>query len=255
MKHFFNFLLISNQQKKSFPSIFKRIKINQQLNILTKYFSQQIIYPAATRNSAPILEVLSGILSKTIPNQKLLEISSGSGQHTAYFAPHFPNIEFQPTEYDPGLLGSIEAYAKTSKNIYAPVIIDIRENYKNWNFSRFNPNLLTKIGDLTEQFDYILNINMIHISPFSCTERLFWNASHLLKRDGYLITYGPYAVDGVIKPQSNIDFDRSLRERNPEWGLRDIADLKVLGDRNGLAFQKYVDMPANNKICIWKKKV
>lgn len=37
----------------------------------------------------------------------LLEISSGSCQHKSYFATHFPNIDFQPTEINIRLFETI----------------------------------------------------------------------------------------------------------------------------------------------------
>ena len=41
-----------------------------------------------------------------------------------------------------------------------------------------------------------------------------------------LVTYGPYAQDGVLTPESNQQFDRTLRSRDPSWGIRDIVELR-----------------------------
>lgn len=228
--------------------------------VILKCFRKQN-YPAAQRNSGPILKVLQTVVDQNRPNLKLLEISSGSGQHTAYFAPHFPNITFQPSEYDTSLLESIQGWADDSpgKNICSPLHIDITLPYTKWgiNPSSSGPYLNGDHNEhfmyLANQLDYILNINMIHISPFECTKGLFQNSSDLLKTNGLLITYGPYGIDGKITPQSNVDFDRSLRRSDPRWGVRDLAMLSEFCKQFGFELQKYVDMPANNKTCIWKK--
>ena len=62
-------------------------------------------------------------------------------------------------------------------------------------------------------------------------------------------------LDDIIEADSNRSFDRSLRGMNEEWGLRDIRDLVWEAAREGLELSKIVDMPANNKMLIFKKTV
>lgn len=42
----------------------------------------------------------------------------------------------------------------------------------------------------------VININMIHISPYACTEGLFACAAEVLRPGGFLFCYGPYNKDG-----------------------------------------------------------
>ncbi|KAK4884670.1 hypothetical protein RN001_000941 [Aquatica leii] len=203
--------------------------------------SQKIQYPASERNKQPILEVLQ----KHIPTNtqgNLLEIASGTGQHASFFAEHFPKLIFHPSEYDYSLFASLRAYAKDTptKNVRDPIEIDVTTPYTSWNLSH-------------QHYDYILNINMIHISPYSSTIGLFQNCSKLLKPNGLMIMYGPYACDGVIIPESNINFDRGLRMQNKEWGLRDIQDLKSLAAINNMELIEKYNLPANNMCLIWKQ--
>lgn len=44
--------------------------------------------------------------------------------------------------------------------------------------------------------DLVMNINMIHISPWSATVGLMKVAGEMLKPGGRLYLYGPYRVDG-----------------------------------------------------------
>lgn len=203
-----------------------------------------MIYPAASRNKEPILKVLQRFIENKEQNGDVtfLEISSGSGQHIAHFAPQFTHVKFQPSEFDESLLGSITYYANECKshNVLQPVLIDIQKNLSTFGFSE-------------NSIDYIYNANMIHISPYECTIGLFENAGKYLKPDGLLFTYGPYGKNGIVTPESNVRFNETLISRDPSWGIRDLCDLEKLAGINNLKLIEEVDMPANNKTLIWQK--
>ncbi|KAL5280272.1 hypothetical protein ACFFRR_004318 [Megaselia abdita] len=206
--------------------------------------SRKQTHPSADRNSKPILEILQKVFDTKTPGLKLLEISSGHGQHTGFFCEFFPNIRFQPTEHDQSLLPSIEAYAKdaSNKNVEKPFQLDVTQDFHNWTV-KFEES----------SFDYMMNINMIHITPIECSEGLFRNAGRLLKPGGFLVTYGPYAENGVLEPESNVAFDQNLKSRNPSWGIKDIKDLKEIARTNGIEFKEYFNMPSNNKTIVWQR--
>ncbi|KAG7281996.1 hypothetical protein CRUP_003054 [Coryphaenoides rupestris] len=186
--------------------------------------------PAAERNKGPILAVLRDCVDAGKP-LRALEVSSGSGQHVAHFAQALRNI-------------TIEAYRAHYRldTVKPPVHLDASSPCETW--GSIQP----------ESLDLVVNINMIHISPVTCTEGLFKGAGQILKPQGILLTYGPYAVNGQITPESNVNFDYSLRQRNPAWGLRDISLLSSMAQKSGLFLEKVVDMPANNKCLIFRKE-
>ncbi|KAI4832181.1 hypothetical protein KUCAC02_015156 [Chaenocephalus aceratus] len=190
---------------------------------------------AAERNKEPILAVLQESVN-TGRHLQALEISSGTGQHVTHFAQSLRNIVWQPSEFDRQSLASIEAYRAHYQlpNVRPAIHLDASLPYQEH-----------RSGG---------HINMIHISPMACSEGLFKGAGAVLKPQGLLMTYGPYAVNGQIAPQSNIDFDYSLRQRNPEWGLRDISFLGSIAEKSGLFLEKVMDMPANNKCLLFRKE-
>ncbi|XP_054154335.1 methyltransferase-like 26 [Oppia nitens] len=206
-------------------------------------------YSAADRNKDAILQVLTTIVKSHYNNQDIqplnaLEIGSGSGQHVTHMARHLPHIRWQPTDVDQSLFESINSYIKhfNLTNVCPAVQLDVSSPSNRWPIFE------------SEKFDLIYCANVIHISPWKCTIGLFEGSSMILSpKSGLLLTYGPYACDGVITPDSNVSFDDSLRQSNPEWGLRDIRDLKELATTNGLSFVSMHEMPANNKILVFKK--
>ncbi|MDT8266730.1 DUF938 domain-containing protein, partial [Roseomonas sp. DSM 102946] len=100
----------------------------------------------------------------------------------------------------------------------------------------------------------VLCINMIHISPWAATLGLMAGAARVLPPGGVLVLYGPYRRDGVETAPSNEAFDRSLRLRDPAWGLRRLEDVTAEAERQGLRRQEVAEMPANNLCLVFRRE-
>ncbi len=190
--------------------------------------------PAALRNRDPILDVLREVL----PLGLVLEIASGSGQHAVHFARALPDRVFQPTDPDPDARASVDAYRAEAAlpNLLPCVELDARSEA--WP---------------VERADAVLSINMIHIAPYAACEGLGRGAARLLPPGAPLVLYGPFRFDGELSPASNVEFDASLRTRNPEWGIRDVADVARTFEDLGLYRDRVVEMPANNHIIVFRR--
>jgi len=191
--------------------------------------------PAAERNRQPILDVLRRVLP---PAGLVLEVASGTGQHTIFFSEHLPALHWQPTDASSEALQSIGEWVDEAarKNLLAPLELDVRS--PQWPVTKA---------------DALLCINMIHISPWETTKALFQGASQLLAGGSPLVTYGPYRLHGEHTAPSNAAFDQSLRSRNARWGVRDIDELRELGGQTGFVLEERVSMPANNMILVWTR--
>lgn len=191
--------------------------------------------PAAARNREPIADVLVQELPAT---GLVLEVASGTGEHVVHFAARFPALTWQPTDPDEGALASIAAWRDDAAlaNILAPMMLDAAA--PQWPVVRA---------------DALVCVNMIHISPPESGEGLLAGAGRLLAAGAPLILYGPYIEDGVETAPSNLEFDTSLKARNPAWGLRTVAWVDALAQANGLSRTRRVAMPANNIMLIYRK--
>jgi hypothetical protein len=85
-------------------------------------------------------------------------------------------------------------------------------------------------------------------------EGLFAGAGRYLRADGRLFLYGPFKRDGKHTAVSNAVFDSSLRDNNPEWGVRDIADLRTLAGNVAMSLVETTEMPANNLILVFERR-
>ena len=64
---------------------------------------------------------------------------------------------------------------------------------------------------------------------------------------------GAVYLNGEFTAPSNAEFDRSLRGRNPSWGVRDVRDLEAVGREHGYALSEVIAMPANNHSLIFRR--
>ena len=195
-------------------------------------------FPATQRNRDVIAAVLGEYLDPQKPLE-FLEVASGSGQHVIHFAQTFPNWSFQPTDLEPDHLKSIAAYTEHHqvRNVKEPQQLDVAR------------------GELSsdQTFDAVLAINLIHISPWECTLGLFDLAASHLKQDGKLYLYGAYKKSGKHTAPSNEQFDLSLRQSNPSWGVRCLDEVTTVATERGFVREAVVEMPANNLSVIFSR--
>ena len=205
---------------------------------------------SAERSKQPMLKVLLKYINVNKKSNSL-EISSGTGLHASFFAGFIPNLTIQPSEFNMGMFSSIKAYIDNEKvnNVLDPIHIDISKDLLQWD-AKFRDKSFSECKNF---FDYIINLSMMHMSPFDCSEGLFANSSKLLKPGGLLFTYGPFAVDGVLEAESNVIFNQFLKSSDSSWGIRDILDLKNLASANFFQLLETYDLPSNNKCLVWKK--
>jgi SAM-dependent methyltransferase len=195
------------------------------------------LHAAATaRNREPILEVLRRVLPA---RGSVLEIASGTGEHVAFFAGALPELRWQPSDASAVHLDSISAWCDASGagNIAPALLLDVER--QPWPVSHA---------------DAILNINMIHIAPWSATGALFDGAARVLAPAGVLYLYGPFKRRGQHTAESNQRFDERLRAEDPRWGVRDLDDVERVATAAGFGPAEVVPMPANNLSLVFRRR-
>jgi SAM-dependent methyltransferase len=174
----------------------------------------------------------------------VVEAGSGTGQHAVDFARRSPEITWWPSDLNAQHLKSIGAWRAHAglANIRPPLQIDLSDPA--WCRQMHD-------GSGPGKLLAVFCANVIHIAPWRVAEGLFAGAGRYLRADGRLFLYGPFKRDGQHTAASNAAFDASLRESNPEWGVRDIADVEALAGAAGLALIETAEMPANNMTLVF----
>ena len=75
----------------------------------------------------------------------------------------------------------------------------------------------------------------------------------MLPPGAVLYLYGPFQENGRHTAPSNAAFDESLWARNPDWGLREVADVVKLAASKGIDLVDRVAMPANNLSLVFRR--
>ncbi len=202
--------------------------------------------PAFHRNHRAIWTVLQPFLIGK--SGDVIEAGSGTGQHVVDFARRTPEITWWPSDLNEQHLKSINAWRAHAglSNVRPPLRIDLSD-------AMWCPEMHdgSGLGELLAVFC----ANVIHIAPWRVAEGLFAGAARYLRADGRLFLYGPFKRHGKHTAISNAVFDTSLRERDAEWGVRDIEALEKLAGSVGLVLQEIAKMPANNLILVFSRTV
>ena len=178
--------------------------------------------PSAVRNKAVIAAALAEILPD---GASVLEVGSGTGEHGAALGEARPDVTWQYSDPDAESRRSQAAWARPGWP--EPLDLDLRVG--------------TWWGGLP-RVDAVFSANMIHIAPIEAAIGLAEGASHLTD---CVLLYGPFLLGEASAP-SNLEFDRSLRRRDPRWGVREFESVKHIFAERGFSRANRRDMPANN---------
>ncbi|EAQ97637.1 DUF938 domain-containing protein [Congregibacter litoralis] len=188
---------------------------------------------AAENNCAPILRELQSLLAGS---RSVLEVGAGTGQHATAFAAAMPQLRWQATEH-PRSMAMLRPRCELAKldNLLPPIALDVSETPwpEPWP-------------------DAVYTANTLHIVSKALVERFFGACAAQGSEGSLLIVYGPFNYEGKFTSESNADFDRWLKDRDPESGIRDFEWVDSLARRAGYRLQEDIAMPANNRLVVWK---
>jgi cyclopropane fatty-acyl-phospholipid synthase-like methyltransferase len=196
---------------------------------MSKQFSS-----ACERNRQPILDALRILFAD---RTRVLEIGSGTGQHAVFFGAHLPHLVWQTSDL-PVNHPSILAWQQEEgqPNVLPPLALDVRSS--DWPRG---------------PFDAVFSANTCHIMAWSEVEAMISGVARLLPAGGLLCIYGPFNDDGAFTSASNARFDAALKEQAPHMGIRDAQAIDRLARQHGLLLQADDDMPANNRLRVWRR--
>jgi cyclopropane fatty-acyl-phospholipid synthase-like methyltransferase len=187
------------------------------------------------RNKEPILQVLKVELAAA---RSVLEIGSGSGQHALFLAENLPHLQWQPSERA-ALVEDLRLNLVDSAltNLSEPLELDVRQM----------PWPQVKVSA-------VFSANTLHIMAIEAVAQFFAGVGSVLRTGGKLCVYGPFRYQGEFTTESNAAFDRSLKEADPQRGLRDFELLDQWANQQGMQLLKDHQMPSNNQLLVWQKQ-
>ena len=195
----------------------------------------RLFSPTAGRNKEPI----SLVISEHIPaGARVLEIASGTGEHAAFMCGLRPDIIWQPSDPNAESRESQDDWAQDCAGRMLPSL-EINTAQPDW-------------SDALKGFDVIYCANMIHIAPWEAALGLVSGAAKILKTGSKFILYGPF-IEGDETAPSNLQFDVSLKSRNPQWGVRNLEDVKHIFSEAGFTHAARIVMPKENRTLIFTK--
>jgi len=189
---------------------------------------------ACDENREPILAVIREAFADA---HTILEIGSGTGQHAVYFARQLPHVNWQPSDLIENHT-SINAWRDEAgiENVLPPIELDVTSG--TWPSRKYHG---------------LFSANSTHIMSWAAVECMFGGIGKMLQRDARCCLYGPFNYGGTFTSNSNRQFDSWLKERDPASGIRDYEAIAELADANGLELESDNEMPANNRLLVWRK--
>ena len=190
--------------------------------------------PSCDQNKDPILDTIKPLLSSA---KSVLEIGSGTGQHSVYFAKALAHLNWQASDQKM-YLPSVNAWIAEAQLANTPKAFELDVTGK-WP---------------VDNYDAIFSANTVHIMSWEMVLDFFKGVSGVLANNGLFILYGPFNYNGQYTSDSNANFDLWLAQQNQKSAIRDFEELIQLAEKYNMHLTSDIKMPANNRILVWQKR-
>jgi len=196
---------------------------------MTKPFSQ-----ACENNKNHILKALQPALQNA---GSVLEIGSGTGQHSVFFAKKLPHLQWYTSDREVNHQGIKLWHDEVQlANLHPPLLLDLNDPWP------------------VNKVDAIYTANTFHIVSWELITRFFAGVNQHLNQQGVVCVYGPFKYKGEFTSPSNDEFNSLLQSRDPLSGIRDFEAVEQLAVQYGLKLLSDTAMPANNQLLIFKRQ-
>ncbi len=182
---------------------------------------------------------LLGILHQVITSgdRRLLEVNSGDGSFASSLAPHFPQVEWYPTEGSAQLHKLSERVSVAGvRNLLKPTRIEIGKDE------------LPKL-----KFDLVFTANAFHLKQWKECKSLIKQFGGRLREGSRVIIYGPFKYNGAFQSAETENLDKELKAKDPLIGLRNFEDVNNTMIKNG--FELLMDTPLSegNHVLVYNR--
>ncbi len=191
--------------------------------------------PSCDRNKEAIVQILSSLLKD---KNHILEIGTGTGQHAVYFAARMPHLIWQCSDRLENHSG-IRMWLDEADLENTPDVIELEVN-STW-------------PSFENEVDAIFSANVVHIMSWDSVCKFIKSAAESLAPTGLMIFYGPFNYNGEYTSEGNANFDIWLKDRDSKSAIRDFEAMNNEAGKTGFTLQRDFEMPANNRILVWKK--
>ena len=168
----------------------------------------------------------------------MLEIASGTGQHACFFAAEMPWLQWQPSDLSETL------------PVLGPPLLCLR-----WRkpVARKSTGCARCGAGALEVPDALFTANSFHIMSFEAVRGFFSVLEKSDRDDLVLCVYGPFNYNGAYTSDSNARFDQWLLQHDAASGIRSFEAVNELAASAGLSLQDDYEMPANNRLLVWRR--
>jgi hypothetical protein len=202
---------------------------------------------ACERNKDVILAIIKPYL---IDVKRVLEIGSGTAQHSIHFSQDLLHLQWQTSDQAQYLAG-IEA----ALNNVAAMNTGLGDQGFGTALTPFELNVNQKIWiESGQRYDAVYTANTLHIMSEAEVVRFFTGLNGVRQVGSLLIIYGPFKYGGKFTSESNANFDASLRSRGVGSAIRDFEWVDELASLQGFELIRDHAMPANNQCIVWQCK-